>query len=675
MLVALIVTTGAWAQFFAANGIKSLPAKRAGKAVVNKAPSSDNNWLYYDDGVYSAGVGTGGSDVYWGIMLPAESLTGNTLEKISVYEDSQYNIDPITVMIYSGGDTAPAGDPLYTETFTPVGGSAFHEVTLASPVTIDQTQNVWIILKEYGTYPAMGCVNTGDINGRWISLDGVQYEDVTTYGLDYTWMLRAYFSNTTASYELNVGTSEHGTIAFTVGGETATTAQEDDEVTVTITPDDGWITGTVEGKWYAAGAVKAPRSATDIELLEDIELTPVDGNENVYTFVMKRAHAELSVTYRKMLTNADITIDDIQAVTYNGQAQEPEVTVKDGSVELTRDQDYSVLYENNLNAGTATATIVGIGMYSGEVVKNFTIEKAAGVISFEESTVSKTYGDADFTNTLTNNGDGTVTYASDNESVATVNSETGLVTITGAPGEVTITATVTDGTNYTYATTTATFTIEVNTAAITVSAEGFTGTYDGDSHTITVTVTEPEGTTVKYGTTEGEYNLDEAPAYTDAGEYTIYYQVTKENYTTVENSAVVSIQKAEASISYETTAVTKTDEDEAFINELTMTGDGTVTYSSDNVEVATVNSETGEVTITGIGNATITATVDDGTNYTYATKTAQYTLTVEAATGISNVKTDAAENANWYDLSGRLMNGKPTKAGIYVKNGKKVVIK
>ena len=304
-----------------------------------------------------------------------------------------------------------------------------------------------------------------------------------------------------------------------------------------------------------------------------------------------------------------------------------------------------------------------------------TINKAAGVISFAESSMSKTYGDADFTNTLTNTGDGTVTYTSNNENIATVNSETGLVTIMGAPGDVTITATVTDGTNYAYATTTATFTIGVNTAAIAVSAEGFTGTYDGASHTITVTVSEPEGTTVKYGTTAGEYTLDAAPTYTDAGEYTIYYQVTKANYTTVENSAVVSIQKAAASISYEATAVSKTSGDEAFINALTMTGDGTVTYSSDNVNVATVNSETGEVTIKGSGTATIKATVVDGTNYTYATKTAQYTLTVEAATGISDVKTDAAEKTKWYDLSGRPLNGKPTKAGVYVKNGKKIVIK
>ena len=406
-----------------------------------------------------------------------------------------------------------------------------------------------------------------------------------------------------------------------------------------------------------------------------ITATVADGTN--YTYATKTAQYAIGVNTAAMsvtATNYTGTYDgDSHTITVT--VTEPEgTTVKYGTVEGTYDLDEAPAYTDAGIYNTYyQVTKANYTTVQGSAI--VTIEKAAGVISFAESSVSKTYGDADFTNTLTNTGDGTLTYTSNNESVATVNSETGLVTITGAPGEATITATVTDGTNYAYATATATFSVGVNSAAITVSAEGFTGTYDSKSHTITVTVTEPEGTTVKYGTTAGEYTLDEAPAYTDAGEYTIYYQVTKANYTTVENSAVVSIQKAAASISYETTAVSKTTNDEAFVNALTMTGDGTVTYSSDNVNVATVNSETGEVTIKGTGNVTIKATVADGTNYTYATKTAQYTLTVEAATGISDVKTDTTENANWYDLSGRPLNGKPTKTGVYVKNGKKVVIK
>ena len=85
------------------------------------------------------------------------------------------------------------------------------------------------------------------------------------------------------------------------------------------------------------------------------------------------------------------------------------------------------------------------------------------------------------------------------------------------------------------------------------------------------------------------------------------------------------------SISYATTTISKTSDEAAFTNELTKTGDGTVTYSSSDETVATVNASTGEVTIVGAGTATITATVTDSDTYTYATKTASYTVTVVTA--------------------------------------------
>ena len=85
-------------------------------------------------------------------------------------------------------------------------------------------------------------------------------------------------------------------------------------------------------------------------------------------------------------------------------------------------------------------------------------------------------------------------------------------------------------------------------------------------------------------------------------------------------------------------------------------------------------------TITGTGTVaktlTLTATGDANVKtFTMPSSNVTVSAEFEAATGISDVKTDATENANWYDLSGRPLNGKPTKAGVYVKNGKKVVIK
>ena len=252
--------------------------------------------------------------------------------------------------------------------------------------------------------------------------------------------------------------------------------------------------------------------------------------------------------------------------------------------------------------------------------------KQSAIISYATSSIGKSFGDAAFTNVLTNTGDGKVTYATSNAAVATVNSETGEVTITGN-GEATITATVTDTDKYTYTTKTASYTIGVGTATMTVTAEGFSGTYDGTAHGITVTA--PEGATVKYGTAEGTYDLTASPTYTDAGTYTVYYQVTKQEYTTVTGSAVVAIAKAAGTISFATASISKNITDAAFTNALTQTGDGSVSYESSLTSVATVNSSTGEVTIVGTGSTVITATVADGTNYSYATKTASYTLTVK----------------------------------------------
>lgn len=87
------------------------------------------------------------------------------------------------------------------------------------------------------------------------------------------------------------------------------------------------------------------------------------------------------------------------------------------------------------------------------------------------------------------------------------------------------------------------------------------------------------------------------------------------------------INKAAGSISYETGTVIKTTGDSPFTNELTKTGDGNVSFESTATSIATVNKE-GIVTIVGAGTTTITATVADGENYTYASKTVSYELRV-----------------------------------------------
>ena len=66
------------------------------------------------------------------------------------------------------------------------------------------------------------------------------------------------------------------------------------------------------------------------------------------------------------------TVADIADQTYTGQAIEPEVTVTDGETTLTLGTDYTVTC-SDINTGTATATINGAGNYSGQTTATFKI--------------------------------------------------------------------------------------------------------------------------------------------------------------------------------------------------------------------------------------------------------------------------------------------------------------
>lgn len=160
-------------------------------------------------------------------------------------------------------------------------------------------------------------------------------------------------------------------------------------------------------------------------------------------------------------TGLTLTIDNIAAQTYTGSALTPAVTVKAGETTLAVNTDYELRWDNNTNAGVATVAAIGKGTYFGQfATQTFVINKAAGSISYETGTVNKTTGDSPFTNELTKIGDGIVTYKSSNTGVATVDND-GKVTIL-TTGETTITATVADGTNYAYASKTATYTLNVS---------------------------------------------------------------------------------------------------------------------------------------------------------------------------------------------------------------------
>lgn len=175
-------------------------------------------WYYYDDGVKVDGVGTGGGNFWWAIMLPAGSYTGNALTKVAAYD---YEAMTGTASIYQGGTNAPSGSAIATVPVTFTGANEFVEFTFSNPVTINSQQNLWVVFYNGSgaSYPAAVCNNTGDANGRWVSLDGTSWVDLTTYDLNYTFMIRAYIEQ----------------------GASSAVYTEGQSCTVTATPNNGYV--------------------------------------------------------------------------------------------------------------------------------------------------------------------------------------------------------------------------------------------------------------------------------------------------------------------------------------------------------------------------------------------------------------------------------------------------
>ncbi|MBE5898447.1 MAG: fibronectin type III domain-containing protein [Lachnospiraceae bacterium] len=84
------------------------------------------------------------------------------------------------------------------------------------------------------------------------------------------------------------------------------------------------------------------------------------------------------------------------SASYNGLYQRPPVQVSDGGVLLTEGTDYRVTYSGNLNAGTASANIIGLGGYKGSGVGiTFTITKKSltnCVVNFSGATEKRIDG-------------------------------------------------------------------------------------------------------------------------------------------------------------------------------------------------------------------------------------------------------------------------------------------
>ncbi len=132
-----------------------------------------------------------------------------------------------------------------------------------------------------------------------------------------------------------------------------------------------------------------------------------------------------AATERNPLEDCVVTFSKDYTYTGKGITPVPKVTYK--KKKLTKDVDYTIYYKDNVNVGTATVTLVGIGSYKGSTTGIFKIKKGKQIIKAND--IDATYGDAPaYASVMCSNP---VTYKSSNTDVCTVN-EIGSVTFVNA---------------------------------------------------------------------------------------------------------------------------------------------------------------------------------------------------------------------------------------------------
>lgn len=295
---------------------------------------------------------------------------------------------------------------------------------------------------------------------------------------------------------------------------------------------------------------------------------------------------------------------------------------------------------------TLTAWVEVNGVKSDTVQATYTIRQAAN-LSYSAETATALIEESEITftaPTLTNTNQINITYSSSNEQVATI-SNTGDVTILGA-GTTTISATPTDAT--TYIPTPASYVLTVTRNIINPFSDVMEGQNFATYYNHNEDLALPEGLTA--------------------------YIVTGVSGTTVTITATGYLPKDVPLLLEKTGELAESLEMNGYSGEAG-------NFSSNKLKY--VNMEAGE---TASGDQYVlymnefvkaTGTIPQGKCYLDLTGVSgsrgMYGIGGDGSTGIQGIGREATENGQWYDLQGRRIQ-QPTKAGIYIVNGKKVII-
>ncbi|OYT15108.1 MAG: hypothetical protein B7C24_14780, partial [Bacteroidetes bacterium 4572_77] len=153
----------------------------------------DPQWLSYGADVNVDAIG-GPAEFSYATKWDADQLAeldGGSVTQVKFFPREAGT--SFTLKIWKGSD---ASTLLYEQPLTGLTYDDWNTVALDTPVELDVNEELWVgFYVVTGGYPA-GCDNyVGSPNTDLITLDGVVWEHLAGYGLNYSWNLEAYVDN------------------------------------------------------------------------------------------------------------------------------------------------------------------------------------------------------------------------------------------------------------------------------------------------------------------------------------------------------------------------------------------------------------------------------------------------------------------------------------------------
>lgn len=397
-------------------------------------------------------------------------------------------------------------------------------------------------------------IPAGFVFEKWVDEQGNEIASDAKFARDVTYTAKFALATPTAS--MITVLYPQGKTAF-VYGDTCSASIEKE------TAPDG-VTYTYE--WFDSKGDKLDSQDGSICNIDNLNVgevriaSKVTASADGYTSVSATSHAtikvekatltvtidEINIVYGQDLPTCALRFDGFKYVDDESVVDKTELVVstsyKKGSDVGTYALSINGLKASNYSfVGTgengAIATSVIVGKRALSLKDGIALEK-----SYDGSPYSKTLVSADFAE-LASGDEATLVVSTRTSSVGTYPDADSVLdadlTIVNKDGKV-----VTN--NYAFENN---LTVTINPATIKYTPPQDTSfTFDGKEHRVDIVQTETEGCDVSY-----RYNLNDARAASlsairNAGVYTVYYTISRQNYTSVEGSFTVTVEKANATI-------------------------------------------------------------------------------------------------------------------------------